>query len=167
MTEKDTANRVDPYKQFRFKIKWDGIYVAAVDKVSEMSRTSMVIKAHSGSDPSVTRMAPGQSKCEPITLERGVTCDSDFQAWASKVWDYPNPTQNNSNQNVSLQDFRKDITIELYNEAGQKVLAYNVYRCWVSDYRALPELDAEGNAVAIQTLTLQNEGWERDTSFPA
>jgi phage tail-like protein len=67
-------------------------------------------------------------------------------------------------QEVSLKDFRKDITIELYNEAGQKVIAYNVYRCWVSEYQSLPELDANGNAVAIQSITLQNEGWERDVS---
>jgi phage tail-like protein len=170
MTEQDRANRVDPYKQFKFKIKWNGIYVAAVDQVSGMSHAATVIKSRSGGEPSVIRVAPGQSEYESITLARGITCDINFQAWASKVWNYPNSTQGNSDQsdqNISLQDFRKDITIELYNEAGQKVVAYNVYRCWASEYKALPELDAEGNVVAIQSLILQNEGWERDPSFPA
>ncbi|MGH9937590.1 MAG: phage tail protein, partial [Blastocatellia bacterium] len=49
---------------------------------------------------------------------------------------------------------------------GQKVLAYKVYRCWVSDYQAMPDLDANANAVAIQTIKLENEGWERDADVP-
>ena len=65
---------------------------------------------------------------------------------------------------VSLADFRKDITIEVYNEAGQKVLAYNVFRCWVSEFQALSDLDAAANTTIIQTLKLENEGWERDYS---
>ena len=163
---KVNSYRYDPYKNFKFRVKWDGKYVAGVSKVSGLARTTQVVKHRSGGDPSTPRVSPGQSEYEAITLERGVTHDVNFEQWANKVWDYANSTkgEDNSNQIVSLKDFRKDIIIELYNEAGQKVIAYKVYRCWVSEFNAMPELDALGNAVAIQSIKLENEGWERDTS---
>ncbi len=150
--------RFDPYKNFKFRVKWDGRYVAGVSKVSALRRTTEVIEHREGGDPSTTRKSPGQTKYEAITLERGVTHDPEFEQWANKVWNHGAGL----GAEVSLKDFRKDIIIELYNEAGQLVIAYKVYRCWVSEYQALPELDANGNAVAIQTLKLENEGWERD-----
>jgi phage tail-like protein len=158
--------RFDPYKNYKFRVKWDGVYVAGISKVSGLSRTTQVVMHRSGGDPSTPRLSPGQSEFSAITLERGVTHDVNFEQWANKVWDYTNSTKgdDNSNQLVSLKDFRKDIIIEVYNEAGQKVLAYFVYRCWVSEYQAMPELDAMGSAVAIQHMKLENEGWERDTS---
>jgi phage tail-like protein len=152
--------RFDPYKSFKFRVKWDGRYVAGVSKVGALKRTTEAVEHRQGGDPSTVRRSPGQSKYEAITLERGVTHDEEFEAWASKVWNFGAGL----GSEVSLRDFRKDVIIELYNEAGQKVLAYNVFRCWVSEYQALPELDASTNAVAIQTLKLENEGWERDTS---
>lgn len=152
------ATRFDPYKNFKFRVKWDGRYVAGVSKVSALSRTTEVIEHREGGDPSSTRKSPGQTKYEAITLERGVTHDPDFEAWASKVWSYGAGL----GAEVSLKDFRKDITIEVYNEAGQLAIAYNVYRCWVSEYQALPDLDASGNEIAIQTMKLENEGWLRD-----
>ena len=117
-----------------------------------------MVEHREGGDPSSVRKSPGQSKYEPITLERGVTHDPDFEAWANKVWAYGSGL----GAEISLADFRKDIMIELYNEAGQLALRYNVFRCWVSEFQALPELDASGNAVAIQTLKLEHEGYERD-----
>ena len=156
------AYRFDPYKNFKFRIMWDGKYVAGISKVGGLTRTTQVVTYREGGDPSATRKSPGQTEYSAITLERGVTHDLEFEKWASKVWDFNNTGQ--LGQEVSLQDFRKDITIELYNEAGQKVMAYHVYRCWVSEYTALPELDASANAVAIQSLKLENEGWSRDTS---
>jgi phage tail-like protein len=154
--------RYDPYKNYRFKVKWDGNYVAGVNKVSMLKRPTEAVKNRTDGDPSVVRVMPGQSTYDPITLEQGVTHDVTFQQWANKIWTYHNAI--GTDPDVSLKDFRKDITIELFNEAGQKVLGYNVYRCWVSEFQALPELDGVGNAVAIQTLTLENEGWERDAS---
>ncbi|MCB8985489.1 MAG: phage tail protein [Ardenticatenaceae bacterium] len=154
------TNRYDPYKSYRFRVKWDGRYVAGISKVGGLTRTTQVVSHREGGDPSSVHKSPGTTDYGAITLERGVTHDPDFEAWANKVWTYGN----GPGQEVSLKDFRKDIIIELYNEAGQKVLAYNVFRCWVSEYTALPELDANANAIAIQSLTLQNEGWERDTS---
>jgi phage tail-like protein len=159
---KTNTPRYDPYKNFRFKVKWDGNYVAGVSKVSMLKPSSQAIKHRRGGDPSVIRVTPGQSTYEPITLERGVTHDTAFEQWCNKVWEYHNTA--GTDPDVSLKDFRKDIVIELYNEAGQKVMAFNVYRCWVSEFVALPELDGVGDAVAIQTLILENEGWERDSS---
>lgn len=154
------AQRFDPYKNFKFRVKWDGKYVAGVSRVGALSRSTEVIEHRVGGDPSSSRKSPGQTSYEPITLERGVTHDPEFEAWANKVWNY----SAGFGKEVSLADFRKDIIIEVYNEAGQKVIAYNVYRCWVSEYQALPELDASANEIAIQSLTLQHEGWERDTA---
>ncbi len=150
--------RFDPYKNFKFRVKWDGRYVAGVSKVGALNRSTEVVEHREGGDPSSARKSPGQTSYEPISLERGVTHDTEFERWANKVWNFGA----GAGSEVSLKDFRKDIIIDVFNEAGQKVLSYKVYRCWVSEYQALPELDASGNAVAIQTLTLQNEGWERD-----
>ena len=152
--------RFDPYKNFKFRVKWDGRYVAGLSKMSALKRTTEVISHREGGDPSTTRKSPGRTEYEAITLERGVTHDPEFEKWANKVWNFGAGL----GSEVSLKDFRKDIIVEVYNEAGQKVLAYKIYRCWVSEYQALPELDANANAVAIQTIKLENEGWERDTA---
>ena len=153
------TERYDPYKNFKFRVKWDGKYVAGVSKVGGLTRTTQVVKHREGGSPSLVHRSPGQTEYNAITLERGVTHDLEFERWANKVWSRP---AGSGDKQVSLKDFRKDIIIELYNEAGQKVLAYNVYRCWVSEYTALPGLDASANAVAIQSIKLENEGWDRD-----
>jgi phage tail-like protein len=152
------SNRFDPYKNFKFRLKWDGRYVAGVSKMTALKRTTEVVRHRHGGDPSSSRKSPGRTEWEAITLERGVTHDPEFEAWASKVWNLGAGL----GAETSLKDFRKDIIIEVYNEAGQKVLAYNVFRCWVSEFQALPDLDANANAVAIQTIKLENEGFERD-----
>src|SRR5207249_662365 len=145
------TQRFDPYKNFKFRVKWDGHYVAGVSKVGALKRTTEVVKHRDGGDESSSRKSPGRNEFEAITLERGVTHDIDFEQWANKVWDYSNaqagPDQRT--QEVSLADFRKDLSIDVFNEAGQKVLSYLVYRCWVSEFQALPDLDANANAVAI------------------
>jgi phage tail-like protein len=150
--------RFDPYKNFKFRIRWDGRYVAGVSKVSALKRTTEVIEYRDGGEPSISRKSPGRTSFEAITLERGVTHDTEFEQWANKVW----RLGAGLGAELSLKDFRKDLIIDLYNEAGQLVLAYKVYRAWVSEYQALPELDANGPAVAIQSLKLEHEGWERD-----
>jgi phage tail-like protein len=152
------AQRFDPYKNFKFRVKWDGRYVAGVSKVSALKRMTEVVKHREGGDASSSRKSPGRTEYEPITLERGVTHDREFEVWANKVWNYGSGL----GAETSLRDFRKDITLEVYNEAGQLALAYKVYRCWVAEYQAMPDLDANANAVAIQHLKLENEGWERD-----
>ena len=151
-------HRFDPYKNFKFRVKWDGKYVAGVSRMSPLRRITEVVEHREGGDPSSSRRSPGRTRYEPVTLERGVTHDTEFEKWANKVWNYGSGL----GAEVSLKDFRKDIIIELYNEAGQLVLSYKIYRCWVSEYQALPELDANSAAVAIQRIVLQNEGWERD-----
>lgn len=154
--------RFDPYKNFKFRVKWDGKYVAGISKVGSLKRTTEVVKHRDGGDPSSSRKSPGRTEYEAITLERGVTHDREFEQWASKVWNFGGGL----NSEVSLKDFRKDIIIEMYNEAGQLAIAYKVYRCWVSEYQAMPDLDANANAVAIQNIKLENEGWERDLEVP-
>src|SRR5262245_38692237 len=152
--------RVDPYKNFKFSVKWDGKYVAGISLDRSHNGTTEVIKHREGGAPSTSRKSPGITKYEAITLERGVTHDIEFEKWANKVWKFGTGL----GSEVSLKDFRKDIIIEFYNEAGQLVISYKVYRCWVSEFQALPDLDANANAVAIQHIKLENEGWERDTS---
>lgn len=161
------THRYDPYRTFRFRLKWDGKYVAGISKVSALTPTTQVVTHRSGGDPATPRRMPGQSEYSAITLERGVTHDLAFAQWANKVWDYHNVTTDDQqggtgNQVVSLKDFRKDIILELYNEAGQKVIGYNIYRAWPSEFISMPELDANANAVAIMSLKLEVERWERD-----
>src|SRR2546429_1501933 len=152
--------RFDPYKNFKFRVKWDGKYVAGIRKVGMLKRTTEVVKHREGGDPSSSRKSPGKTEYDAITLERGVTHDLEFEKWANKVW----RVNTGLGTEVSLKDFRKDLIIEMYNEAGQLAIAYNVYRCWVSEYQAMPDLDANANAVAIQHIKLENEGWARDTN---
>ena len=150
--------RFDPYKNFKFCVKWDGRYVAGISKVGALKRSTEIVEHREGGDPSTSRKSPGRTKFEAITLDRGVTHDTDFEKWANKVWNYGSGL----GAETSLKDFRKDIILEMYNEAGQLAVAYKIYRCWVSEYQALPDLDANANAVAIQHIKLENEGWERD-----
>ncbi|MFQ5823755.1 MAG: phage tail protein [bacterium] len=153
------THRFDPYKQFKFRVKWDGKYIAGISKVSGLKRKTEVVIHREGSEPSSVRKSPGQTTYEPIVLERGRTHDTAFEQWANKVWKFGAGLGAES----SLKDFRKDIIIDLYNEAGQLVMAFKVYRCWPSEYITLSELNANGDAsVAIESITLQHEGWERD-----
>ena len=152
------STRFDPYKNFKFRVKWDGKYVAGVSKVTGLKRTTEVVKHREGGDPSTSRKSPGRTEYEALTLERGVTHDTEFEKWANKIWNFGSGL----GSEVSLKDFRKDLIVDLYNEAGQKVISYKVYRCWVSEFQAQADLDANANAVLIQSIKLENEGWERD-----
>ena len=156
------AQRFDPYKNFKFRVKWDGRYVAGVSKISALKRSTEVVEHREGGGPSSPRKSPGRTTYAPITLERGVTHDKEFEQWANKVWNYGSGL----GAEVSLKDFRKDITVEIYNEAGQLAIAYKVFRCWVSEYQALPDLDANSSAMLIQHIKLETEGWERDYEVP-
>jgi phage tail-like protein len=150
------AQRFDPYKAFLFRVKWDGHYVAGVSKVSALKRSTDPVTHREGGDPSHERKSPGKTKYEAVTLERGVTHDPDFEAWANLVHALDSP--------ISLLHFRKDIVVDFFNEAGQLAISYKLLRCWPSEFQALPQLDAGTAGVAIQTLKLELEGWERDTS---
>jgi phage tail-like protein len=152
------SDRFDPYHNFKFKIKWDGQYVAGLSKCSALKKTTEVTTWYEAGDQSVPHKIPGKTTYDPITLSAGVTHDTTFEEWANKVNNYQGEAA------MSLKTFRKDVTIEVSNLQGKTVFAYNVYRCWVSEYQSLPELDASGNAVMIQTIKLENEGWDRDPS---
>lgn len=152
--------RFDPYKNFKFRVKWDGKYVAAVSKISGLVRTTEVVEHREGGDPSTSRKSPGRTDFEPLVLERGITQDHVFEQWANLVWQLGA----GPGSEVALKEFRKDIVIELYNEAGQLVYAFKVFRCWPSEYQALPDLNADASAIALERLKLENEGWERDTA---
>ena len=161
-TVNNNPQRFDPYKNFKFRVKWDGNYVAGVSSVTALRRTTEVVRHREGGDPSSSRKSPGRTEYEAVTLRRGVTHDPAFEQWANKVWNWGSGL----GSEVSLKDFRKDIIIEMYNEAGQLAISYKVYRCWPSEFESQPELDANANAVAIQHLKLENEGWEREYATP-
>jgi hypothetical protein len=154
------ANRFDPYKNFKFRVKWDGRFVAGVSKVSALKRTTEVVEHREGGDPSSGRKSPGQYQVRSHHARARRHPRHGVRA--------SGPTRSGTfgsglGAEVSLKDFRKDVIIEVYNEAGQfGAIAYKVYRCWVSEFTAMPELDASANAVAIQSIVLQHEGWERD-----
>jgi phage tail-like protein len=154
------THRFDPYKNMKFRVKWDGRYVAGVSKVSALKRSTEVVSHREGGDPSTSRHSPSTWKFEPITLERGVTHDPEFEDWANKVYSVE------AGFVLTLKGLRKDILIELLNEQGVVAKTYKIFRCWVSEYQALPELDANGHAVAFEHIVLQNEGWVRDVEVP-
>ena len=151
-------SRFDPYKNFKFRVKWDGRYVDGISKLTGLKRTTEVVKQREGGDPSSSRKSPGRTEFDAITLDRGVTHDVEFEQWANRIWNFGSGL----GAETSLKDFRKDLIIEVLNEAGQVALAYKVFRCWVSEYQALPDLDANANAIAIQHIKLDNQAWERD-----
>ena len=154
------TNRFDPYKNMKFRIKWDGRYVAGVSKISALKKSTEPVTHRLGGDPSTARVSPSVWKFEPLTLERGVTHDPEFENWANLIYN------TDGDAAISLENFRKDIIIELLNEQGVVAKAYKVYRCWVSEYQALPELDANAHVIAIEHMKIENEGWERDVEVP-
>jgi phage tail-like protein len=157
-----TAERQTPYPTSKFRLFMFGKCVAGISSVSTLRRHTAVVTHRDGGDPSSSRKTPGRTEYDAITLKRGVTHDLDFETWANKVWSYGAGL----GAETSLEDFKQDITIEVYDEAGQLALAYNVYRAWVSEYQALPDLDASTDAVAIQVLKIECEGWTRDDKRP-
>jgi phage tail-like protein len=160
MAEFTVNNRFDPYKNMKFLVRWDGKIIPGVSKMSPLSRNTEVVKHREGGDPSSSRKSPGRTEFDPIILERGLTHDPAFEEWVNKVWHFGGGL----GTEVSLADFRKDILIDVLNEAGQLVKRYNVFRCWPSEYQALPGFDANNTDVAIEIIKLENEGWERDLS---
>jgi|SRR5271157_713357 len=150
--------RYDPYRNFKFKIKIDNVYVAGLSKCGALKKTTEMVEWREGGDASSTHKLPGKTKYDAVTLTGGVTHDTTFESWANLVNNFSGDAA------MSLKNFRKDVIIDVFNEAGQKAISYKVFRCWVSEYQALPELDASANAVMISTIKLENEGWERDTS---
>jgi phage tail-like protein len=148
--------RFDPYRNFKFRIKIDNVYVAGLAKCSALKKTTEMVEWREAGDPSTTHKLPGKTKYDAITLTTGVSHDTTLEDWANLVNNFQGDAA------MSLKNFRKNIVIDVFNEADQKVLSYFVYRCWVSEFQALPDLDASANAVMIQTIKLENEGWERD-----
>jgi phage tail-like protein len=152
------TTRLDPYKNYMFRLKWDGKYVAGLSKMSPLKRTTEVVKHREGGEPATSHKAPGRTEYDAITLSRGVTHDTAFEDWANLVFKHGAGL----GSETMLKSMRKDVLLEIYNEAGQLAISYKVYRCWVSEYVAVPEMDANANAVAIQSIKIENEGWERD-----
>jgi phage tail-like protein len=150
------ANRFDPYKNFKFRILWDSKPVMGVSKVSALKRTTEVVKHRDGGDNSTDHKSPGRTSYDAITVERGLTHDPEFEAWANKVHPYAGDTA------MDLAAYKKNLTLEMMNEKGHVVYRYFLYNCWVSEYTALPELNANANAVAIESLKIELEGWDRD-----
>jgi phage tail-like protein len=153
------SSRLDPYKNFKFRLIVDGRVVAGISKISALKRTNRPVIHREGGERSLSHVSPGSWQFEPITLERGVSHDTDFENWANLGFNLAGDAA------ISLKDFRKDIVIQLLNGQGVVVKAFHVFRCWVSEYQVLPELDANGDAIAIEYIVLQNEGWERDDSI--
>lgn len=155
---------MDPLLTFKFLVSWgpsdggDLKVVAGVSEVGPLSRTTDPVEYREGGAPTGTRQIPGQTKYDDITLKRGIILDIAFEQWANKIWYYPNTAK--LGEEVSLKDFRKTMKIDLCNQAGQIMLSYYVFNCWPSKYQSMPNLNAQdGATVALEELTLKNEGW--------
>lgn len=143
--------RFDPFPNSKFRVSWDGLNIAGITKVSVLKRTTEVIEHRAGADPGSPQHSPGQTRYAPITLERGITGDKEFEEWAKEVW-------NHGSRKIS-EGFRKDVTIELMDESGNVVSTYTALNCWVSEFTAFPVLDSADDEIAIQSITLQHDGW--------
>ena len=150
------AHRFDPYKNYKFRVILDGRPVMGVSKVSALKRTTEVVKHRDGGDNSTDRKSPGRTSYESVTMERGITHDVEFERWANLVHSF------SGDPAMDLVNYKKNLTLEVMNEKGHVAKRYALFRCWVSEYTALPDLDANANAVAIETIKLEIEGWERD-----
>jgi phage tail-like protein len=150
------AHRVDPYKNFKFRVVWDGRTVLGVSKVTALKRTTEVVKHRDGGDNSTDHKSPGRTSYEGVTMERGITHDPEFEKWANMVHPY------SGDPSLDLVNYKKELTLEVMNEKGHVALRYFLHNCWVSEYTAVPDLDANANAVAVESLKLELEGWERD-----
>ncbi|MEO7232677.1 MAG: phage tail protein [Polaromonas sp.] len=154
------ATRIDPYKNFKFRVLWDGKAVLGVSKVSSLKRTTEVVKHRSGGQNSYDHKSPGRSSYEGVTLERGITHDLAFEKWANAVQSYAGDSA------MDLAGYKKDLTLEVLNEKSQVAMRYFLFRCWVSEFVTLPDLDANANAVAIEHIKIELEGWVRDVDTP-
>lgn len=123
--------------------------------MSGLRRVTDAVVHRRGEEPSQARKSPGLTNFDPIVLERGRTHDEEFERWANLVYDI-------ASGGPALSRFRKDILIQLLNEAGVLVVSFRVYRCWPAEYVALSELDARASATSFEVLVLEHEGWERD-----
>jgi len=150
------AHRFDPYKNFKFRVSWDGKTVFGISKVSALKRTTEVVKHRDGGDNSTDHKSPGRTSYDAITMERGLTHDPEFENWANRVHPYAGDTA------MDLVGYKKNLTLEMMNEKGHVVYRYFLYNCWVSEYTAIPELNANANAVSIEMLKIELEGWDRD-----
>jgi len=160
-----TTQPVNPYLTYNFLVKWDNQPVAAVSHVSGLTRRTQVVSFHAGGQPQAPFKIPGQTDYEPVRLARGITTDTAFEDWANLTWNFDKSGQ--LGNEVDMANFRKPLQIELYNQAGVIVLRYRLYNCWPSEYTALPDLDSESNVVALASMTIEHEGWDRDTSVTA
>jgi phage tail-like protein len=156
----NNPKRFDPLKNFNFKVKWDNAYVAAAASVSALTRTTEVITHRVGGDPIRKRKSPGLHDYQAVTIKNGVTMDRTFYLWAGKIY----AISNQFGMEVSLADFRKDVTLELYNEAGQLAIAYTLYNCWPSEFQAQADLDANTGGILFQHLKLEIEGFDIDVT---
>ena len=154
------THRFDPYKNFKFRVKWKNKYVPGIFRVSGLNRSTAVVEHRDGGDPNVIQKSPGTTTYSPLTLERARTHDTAFEDWADKVWKLGASPGNE----IALKSYRRDIVIEIFNEAGQLAFAWNVYRCWPQHYDAFADLDSYADNILIERLVLAHEGFERDLS---
>lgn len=150
------THRIDPYKNFKFRVLLNNQPVLGVSKCGALKRTTEVVKHRSGGENSHDHKSPGRTSYEGLSMERGVTHDTQFEAWANQVHNW------NGDGTMDLVNYKKDLTLEVMNERGQVALRYFLFGCWVSEFTAVPDLDANANAIAIESLKIEMEGWNRD-----
>jgi phage tail-like protein len=159
MSVQANAKVILPYRNFKFRVYFEGKSepVALVSKMTALKRTTEVVEWRQGGESNTVRKLAGKSKYEPITLEQGLSLDTDFEDWADRVnkWGGTDLSQKDN-------EFRKELRVEVLDLDGEVVLKYKMHKCWVSEYTAIPDFDANANAVAIKTLKIENEGWEKD-----
>ena len=150
------AHRFDPYKNFKFHVYLDGRLVMGVSRSARSSAPPRWSATAPGGDNSIDFKSPGRTKYEAVTLERGLTHDREFEKWAANVHSYAGDAA------TDLRNYKKALTVEMLNLRNQPAIRYFLFNCWPSSYTAMPDLSSMENAVAIESLVLEVEAWERD-----
>jgi phage tail-like protein len=153
------SKRIDPYKSFKFRVKFGQTTVLGISKVSALKRTTEVVKHRDGGNNSHDHKSPGRTTYDAVTMERGLTHDPEFEAWANMVHSYA------GDSSMDLANYKRDVTVEMQDEKGHTVYRYFLFNCWVSEFTSLPELNSNANALAIESLKIELEGWTRDTDL--
>ncbi|MFI4976757.1 MAG: phage tail protein [Caulobacterales bacterium] len=145
----------DALRNGRFRVSWDGRVIPGVTEVSPLGRTTEVVTHEEGGWSPTVQTSPGRTTFEPVTLERGLSRDTAFADWAAQTLQ------------AAPANPRKNVRLEVLGDSGQPILAYNLYRCWVSEYQPLPELDQAASGPLTERITLECDEWTRDASVAA
>jgi phage tail-like protein len=141
-----TGKRVDPYRNFNFRVEIDGITQAGFSECTGFELSTDPIEYREGGENTTVRKLPGLTKYANITLKWGLTDSKDLYNWYRDV------------VNGKIQ--RKNGSIIVRDLDGSDKVRWNFTDGWPTKYNPA-DMNAKGNEVALETLEIAIEGIER------